>query len=105
MRKNGKYPNSKVNNNNNNNNKNDNGNTGKLYAMKMLRKSHLIQRRQIERTKTERVVLEIACNDHPFLMRLHYAFQNDHRLFLVLDYCPGGELFFHLSRFKVSQMS
>lgn len=100
VRKNGKYPNSKVNNNNNNNNKNDNGNTGKLYAMKMLRKSHLIQRRQIERTKTERVVLEIACNDHPFLMRLHYAFQNDHRLFLVLDYCPGGELFFHLSRFK-----
>uniref|UniRef100_A0A7S2NWI5 Protein kinase domain-containing protein n=1 Tax=Leptocylindrus danicus TaxID=163516 RepID=A0A7S2NWI5_9STRA len=96
VRKNNNNINSRGNNNNNNNIHN----TGKLYAMKMLRKSHLIQRRQIERTKTERVVLQIACNDHPFLMRLHYAFQTDHRLFLVLDYCPGGELFFHLSRFK-----
>ena len=74
-------------------------NGGRLYAMKILRKAHLLQKRQIERTKTERLVLEKACA-HPFLMRMHYAFQTPTRLFLVLDYCPGGELFFHLSRFK-----
>lgn len=33
-------------------------------------------------------------------MKLHYAFQTPDKLYLVLDYCPGGELFFHLSRFR-----
>ena len=33
-------------------------------------------------------------------MKMHYAFQTKEKLFLVLDYCPGGELFFHLSRYR-----
>jgi len=69
---------------------------GGLFAMKMLRKTHLYKRGQIERTRTERKVLAMV--DHPFIMKLHFAFQNDEKLFLVLDYCAGGELFFHLSR-------
>ena len=69
---------------------------GGLFAMKMLRKTHLLKRGQIDRTRTERKVL--AKVDHPFIMKLHFAFQNDEKLFLVLDYCAGGELFFHLSR-------
>eukprot|EP00588_Corethron_pennatum_P008374 CAMPEP_0194290680 /NCGR_PEP_ID=MMETSP0169-20130528/41813_1 /TAXON_ID=218684 /ORGANISM="Corethron pennatum, Strain L29A3" /LENGTH=628 /DNA_ID=CAMNT_0039038347 /DNA_START=567 /DNA_END=2453 /DNA_ORIENTATION=- len=68
-----------------------------LFAMKVLKKAHLVRRKQIGRTQTERRVLAVA--DHPFIMRLHYAFQTDEKLFLVLDYCPGGELFFHLSRY------
>ena len=71
---------------------------GDLYAMKILRKMHLLKRGQIERTKTERKVLSIV--DHPFIMKLHFAFQSDDKLFLVLDYCAGGELFFHLSRHR-----
>jgi len=71
---------------------------GGLFAMKILRKGHLVKRRQIERTRTERKVLSVV--DHPFIMKLHFAFQTDDKLFLVLDYCPGGELFFHLSRYK-----
>lgn len=71
---------------------------GGLFAMKILRKSHLLRRGQIERTKTERKVLSIV--DHPFIMKLHFAFQTDDKLFLVLDYCAGGELFFHLSRHR-----
>ena len=66
--------------------------------MKILSKQHLVKRRQIERTRTERKVLSVV--DHPFIMKLHYAFQTDDKLYLVLDYCPGGELFFHLSRFR-----
>jgi serum/glucocorticoid-regulated kinase 2 len=66
--------------------------------MKILRKSHLVKRRQIERTRTERKVLSVV--NHPFIMKLHYAFQSPDKLYLVLDYCPGGELFFHLSRFR-----
>jgi len=72
--------------------------SGSLYAMKILRKSHLVRRRQIERTKTERKVLSVL--DHPFIMKMYYAFQTPEKLFLVLDYCPGGELFFHLSRYR-----
>jgi serum/glucocorticoid-regulated kinase 2 len=66
--------------------------------MKMLRKTYLLKRGQIERTRTERKVL--AKVNHPFIMKLHFAFQNDEKLFLVLDYCAGGELFFHLSRHR-----
>lgn len=71
---------------------------GGLFAMKILRKTHLVKRRQIERTKTERKVLALV--DHPFIMKLHFAFQSEDKLYLVLDYCPGGELFFHLSRYR-----
>jgi serum/glucocorticoid-regulated kinase 2 len=71
---------------------------GGLFAMKILRKMHLLKRGQIERTRTERKVL--AKVDHPFIMKLHFAFQTDEKLFLVLDYCAGGELFFHLSRHR-----
>lgn len=70
--------------------------TEKLYAMKMLRKEHVLNRNQVEHTKTERNVLEHV--SHPFIVSLHYAFQTPKKLYLVLDYCPGGELFFHLSR-------
>eukprot|EP00529_Nitzschia_sp_RCC80_P004158 CAMPEP_0113483298 /NCGR_PEP_ID=MMETSP0014_2-20120614/23362_1 /TAXON_ID=2857 /ORGANISM="Nitzschia sp." /LENGTH=945 /DNA_ID=CAMNT_0000376841 /DNA_START=278 /DNA_END=3115 /DNA_ORIENTATION=+ /assembly_acc=CAM_ASM_000159 len=72
--------------------------TGSLFAMKILKKNHLVRRRQIERTRTERKVLSVV--NHPFIMKLHYAFQSPDKLYLVLDYCPGGELFFHLSRFR-----
>lgn len=31
--------------------------------------------------------------NHPFLMKLHYSFQNKSKLFFVIEYCHGGELF------------
>ena len=46
---------------------------GSLFAMKILKKNHLVRRRQIERTRTERKVLSVV--NHPFIMKLHYAFQ------------------------------
>lgn len=48
-------------------------NTGVLYAMKILKKGDVVRKRQVERTKIERRVLGNV--EHPFLMRLHYAFQ------------------------------
>lgn len=47
--------------------------TGVLYAMKILKKGDVVRKRQVERTKIERRVLGNV--EHPFLMRLHYAFQ------------------------------
>ncbi|XP_011494423.1 PREDICTED: ribosomal protein S6 kinase alpha-5-like, partial [Ceratosolen solmsi marchali] len=70
--------------------------TGRLYAMKVLKKASIVQRKKMtEHTKTERQVLE-AVRDSPFLVTLHYAFQTDAKLHLILDYVSGGELFTHL---------
>lgn len=66
------------------------------YAMKMLRKDNVIKRNQVQHTKTERNVLELV--HHPFIVNLIYAFRTPQKLCFVLEYCPGGELFFHLSK-------
>uniref|UniRef100_A0A1B0CVY9 Protein kinase domain-containing protein n=1 Tax=Lutzomyia longipalpis TaxID=7200 RepID=A0A1B0CVY9_LUTLO len=64
--------------------------------MKVLKKSNLIQKKKTaEHTRTERQVLE-AIKDSPFLIDFHYGFQTESRLYLVIDYVSGGELFTHL---------
>ena len=70
------------------------GEEDKVYAMKILKKEAIIKRNQVEHTKDERKILELI--NHPFLMKLHYAFQTKTKLYLVMDYLTGGELFFHL---------
>uniref|UniRef100_A0A8C6VFQ4 Ribosomal protein S6 kinase n=1 Tax=Naja naja TaxID=35670 RepID=A0A8C6VFQ4_NAJNA len=71
---------------------------GKLYAMKVLKKATIIQKaKTTEHTKTERQVLE-HIRQSPFLVTLHYAFQTNTKLHLILDYINGGELFTHLSQ-------
>merc|ERR550525_923701 len=64
--------------------------------MMMLQKQNVVKRNQVAHTKTERNVLETVA--HPFIVTLYYAFQTPKKLYFVLEYCPGGELFFHLSR-------
>jgi serine/threonine protein kinase len=75
----------------------------KLYAMKVLKKKFIRLKKQVNNTWTERKILEKI--NHPFIVKMNYAFQSESKLFLVLDYCPGGELFFYLNsigRFKES---
>lgn len=67
-----------------------------MYALKVLRKDNIIKRNQVEHTKTERNVLGYV--NHPFIVGLKMAFQSKDKLYFVLDYCAGGELFFHLSK-------
>lgn len=69
---------------------------GTLFAMKILKKNYVVVKKQVEHTLTERSVL--GKMNHPFIVKLHYAFQNEKKLYFVLDFCPGGELFFHLGR-------
>lgn len=70
--------------------------TGEIFAMKILDKKHLYQRRQVMHTRTERQIL--AQIRHPFIVSLRFAFQTQTKLYLGLDFFPGGELFFHLVR-------
>jgi serine/threonine protein kinase len=69
-----------------------------VYAMKVLRKSEVVKRHQVEHTLTERYIL--ATVRHPFILCLRHAFQTNDKLYMVTDYCPGGELFFHLKRLR-----
>lgn len=67
--------------------------TGKLYAQKQFRKASLtVQKQLVEQTKTERNILE-SINRHPFVVKLYYAFQDHAKLYLILEYAQGGELF------------
>lgn len=68
--------------------------TGIIYAMKILKKSTIVARQQVEHTRAERKILESL--NHPFLMGLRYAFQSPTKLYLVMDFYKGGELFYHL---------
>ncbi|KAL7539430.1 hypothetical protein ACHAXR_009299 [Thalassiosira sp. AJA248-18] len=70
--------------------------TNEMFALKVLKKDNIIKRNQVEHTKTERSVLGYV--KHPFIVGLNMAFQSKDKLYFVLDYCAGGELFFHLGK-------
>jgi serine/threonine protein kinase len=64
--------------------------------MKILKKEMLNKQNQVVHTKTEREILEKIT--HPFVVKLHYAFQTNEKLYLVTDYMPGGDIFYHLRK-------
>jgi len=69
--------------------------TGQMRAVKVMSKARLFQQEQrLQRVITEKRIL--ARLRHPFVVSLHWAFQTSTHLFLVLDFCGGGELFFHM---------
>eukprot|EP00010_Vexillifera_abyssalis_P006942 CAMPEP_0201550296 /NCGR_PEP_ID=MMETSP0173_2-20130828/6675_1 /ASSEMBLY_ACC=CAM_ASM_000268 /TAXON_ID=218659 /ORGANISM="Vexillifera sp., Strain DIVA3 564/2" /LENGTH=393 /DNA_ID=CAMNT_0047960229 /DNA_START=259 /DNA_END=1440 /DNA_ORIENTATION=+ len=69
---------------------------GKIYAMKVLRKEAIIARKQVAHTKAEKSILQKI--QHPFIVNLNFAFQTEDKLYMILDYINGGELFFHLKK-------
>mmetsp|Transcript_18598 Transcript_18598/g.40029 ORF Transcript_18598/g.40029 Transcript_18598/m.40029 type:complete len:487 (+) Transcript_18598:164-1624(+) len=86
---------------------------GNYYAVKVMSKRKILtHEKKLERAIAEKRVLSRV--KHPFVISLHWAFQTRGHLFLVLDYCAGGELFFHLqqrgrfsepdSRFYISEI-
>ena len=68
--------------------------TQKYYAMKVLKKKHIRKFNQVAHTISERRILERM--QHPFIVRLKYAFKDRERLYFVLNYCHGGELHFYI---------
>ena len=61
-----------------------------IYAMKMLRKSELVAKKQLLNTLAERDVM--ASSDNPWCVKLIYSFQDRTFLFFVMEYLPGGDL-------------
>uniref|UniRef100_A0A8C5CRJ0 Serum/glucocorticoid regulated kinase family member 3 n=1 Tax=Gadus morhua TaxID=8049 RepID=A0A8C5CRJ0_GADMO len=72
-------------------------NDGKYYAIKVLQKRVILNRREQKHIMAERNVL-LQNVKHPFLVGLHYSFQTADKLYFVLDFVNGGELFFHLQK-------
>lgn len=70
--------------------------TNRVYAMKVLSKKDILQRQEVQHTMSEQSILKHA--DSPFLVGLKFSFQTADKLYLVLDFMNGGELFYHLAR-------
>ena len=74
--------------------------TGKLNAQKQLKKATVtIRTKTLEYTKAERQILQDV--RHPFIVKLFYAFQDHSKLYLILQYAEGGELWTHLEAEKM----
>lgn len=70
--------------------------TNRIYAMKILNKSKIVSRSEVTHTLAERIVL--AKITHPFIVPLKFSFQTPEKLYLVLAFVNGGELFYHLQQ-------
>ena len=69
--------------------------TDKYYAMKCIRKDVVLKHNAKENILTEQFILFQV--NHPFLVGMDYVFQKAYRIYFVMDYIQGGELFKHLS--------
>ncbi|KAG1768878.1 kinase-like domain-containing protein [Suillus placidus] len=71
--------------------------TQRIYALKTIRKAHIASRPgEITHILAERTVLALVNN--PFIVPLKFSFQNPDKLYLVMSFVNGGELFYHLQR-------
>lgn len=70
--------------------------TSKLFAQKELKKaSVIVSRKNVERTLSERAILS-QITSHPNIVKLFYALHDNSKLYLLMEYIPGGELFKYL---------
>lgn len=63
--------------------------------MKCIRKDVVIKHNAVDNMETEKFILNKL--NHPFLVGMDYVFQKAYRIYFVMDYVEGGELFKHLS--------
>ena len=66
------------------------------YAMKTMRKKDMVAKNQVTHVQAERDLMAAA--DNPWLVKLHYSFQDDTYLYLVMEFCGGGDLMTILMR-------
>lgn len=71
--------------------------TGRIFAMKVLKKGAITDERGKERVLTERdIIMQIR---HPYIVTLHYSFQTKTKLFFILDFLNGGDLYTHIMNY------
>lgn len=70
--------------------------TGEVFAMKQMSKSEMVYKNQVQHVLAEKDALSSAKDS--WVIGLHYTFQDDSYLYMVMDYLPGGDLMTHLMR-------
>eukprot|EP01097_Dermamoeba_algensis_P007392 TRINITY_DN4661_c0_g1_i1.p1 TRINITY_DN4661_c0_g1~~TRINITY_DN4661_c0_g1_i1.p1 ORF type:complete len:391 (-),score=55.64 TRINITY_DN4661_c0_g1_i1:270-1442(-) len=68
----------------------------KFFAMKLLNKKDIIEKKMVKSILYERELLSSI--EHPFIVNLYYAYQNEDELCMVVDLMTGGDLRFHLEK-------
>lgn len=68
--------------------------SGNIYAMKVVEKEPLEKENKVKQVLNEKRIMEKL--EHPFIVRLYWSFQSRKKLQFVMDFCAGGELFYHL---------
>jgi len=63
---------------------------GHIYAMKVLRKSEMVEKEQVAHVRAERDVLVEV--DHTWVVKMFYSFQDAENLYLVMEFLPGGDV-------------
>ena len=64
--------------------------TGHVYAMKILRKSAMVEKEQVAHVRAERDILVEA--DHQWVVKMFYSFQDAGNLYLIMEFLPGGDM-------------
>ena len=64
--------------------------TGKIYAMKVMNKNYIIQKKYLHYVVSEFEIMKSIAG-FPFVLDLHYCFQSPNYLYLIIDYCPNGD--------------
>lgn len=67
--------------------------------MKVLKKAFLVKNNHLKYAVGEANIMKQT--DHPFVLMMHYSFQTPDNLYMVLDYCPGGDLAHHLNKVQL----
>lgn len=73
--------------------------TGKVYAMKVLRKSEMLKREQLAHVKAERDIL--AESTSQWVVELFFSFQDARYLYLIMEFLPGGDLMTLLIKYDI----
>ena len=64
--------------------------TDKIYAMKVMNKNYIIQKKYLHYIVSEFEIMK-SLSGFPFVLDLHYCFQSANYLYLIIDYCPNGD--------------
>lgn len=70
----------------------------KIYAMKEMAKAKIIDKKSESSVKYEKELLSKI--KHPFIVNMHFAFQDFENLYIVMDYLFGGDMRYHISKVR-----
>ena len=72
--------------------------SGKYYAMKCIRKDVILKNENMDSLKLEKEILYEM--NHPFIVGMDYVFSDEARIYFLMDFVEGGELFRHLVKVR-----